>query len=686
MYKLLSFVALTAFGAFTLSPAAAAHGGTYRGPGDIVPPGGFPGGGNGGNPVTPATPGGGSPGNPNSPNGPGPITPGTGPGINPGGGAANTPGIDMTADLTEWSYWWEFNKAGYLNLRDNLRGKVVDTGTADWFLGKNTQKQDLDRRAPRKEDIDQLVVPALLEALHTETHNDIITGCLMALAKIGDKTGEDGSSRFQEEFVAFLSDSNPEIRETAALAIGILGNDSGLDTLKALAMDDPTGRELVGGREVDRRTRTFATFGLGMIARQSAHDVVRADVFATLTGLLDGQSSATRDIEVACINALGLFQMDTIGGTVETEGGGESASLHAQAEYLLGFLRDEGRSDYSRAHCPAALARMFEARGSDLGELWRERILQALLEGVKDRDLDKQVQRGMVLAMGQLADCDSDEVDRASREFLTKGLRNVTDQQTRRFGLVSMAQLVANPAKDDSGLRPVVGEILRQLAGNRNGAREWAAISVGLIGNEAPDELSPDLVHALKMGLEEQRGPRVSAYAIGAGLTGSEEFTEPLLEQLDKIRDDTARGYICVALGMIGDPTAIRTIQEVIADSTYRGALMQQAAVGLGLLGGYESSALLVDTLVASKSLAVKASMANALGLIGDRRSLEPLVALLSTKEQPDLARGLAAAALGNICSGSMLPWNEPLARNINYRAATETLTGLGGRGILDIL
>jgi hypothetical protein len=50
-------------------------------------------------------------------------------------------------------------------------------------------------------------------------------------------------------------------------------------------------------------------------------------------------------------------------------------------------------------------------------------------------------------------------------------------------------------------------------------------------------------------------------------------------------------------------------------------------------------------------------------------------------------ARGFAAAALGIVADKEALPWNSKIAADLNYRAATETLTSVNtGTGILDIL
>ena len=73
MKKLVLLGTLLAAGAIGLQDVSTGHGGTYRGPGDTVPPGGG-GGGGGGGPSTPGPSGPSAPG-PSGPNTPGPAGP-----------------------------------------------------------------------------------------------------------------------------------------------------------------------------------------------------------------------------------------------------------------------------------------------------------------------------------------------------------------------------------------------------------------------------------------------------------------------------------------------------------------------------------------------------------------------------------------------------------------------------------
>jgi hypothetical protein len=120
-----------------------------------------------------------------------------------------------------WSFWWEFNKEPYLNLKSKIQSGGQRTGTEGFFLGHSDGKvTEKDSLKPTQEQVRQKIVPALIQSLEKETNNDIVTGCLIALAKIGDAPSETGESQFEKVISKFLTDKNQEISETAAVPWG----------------------------------------------------------------------------------------------------------------------------------------------------------------------------------------------------------------------------------------------------------------------------------------------------------------------------------------------------------------------------------------------------------------------------------------------------------------------------------
>ena len=221
-----------------LAASLNAHGGQYRGPGDIVPPGG---GGRTGRPSGPTTggPGGPSTGIPGGPTAPTPAGPATGGPPGPGGNAPGGPttggrGGRLGLDLTQWSFWWEFNKDPFIRLKDEIhRSRGPVTGSDEFYLGSTRPKTTATEAPTREDKLD--ILATLRRAMESTTNKDIISACMIAMAKIGMDHPE---FKLKDVFTPHLKSKNQEIRETAALALGIAAQTESdeLDILIALAL------------------------------------------------------------------------------------------------------------------------------------------------------------------------------------------------------------------------------------------------------------------------------------------------------------------------------------------------------------------------------------------------------------------------------------------------------------------
>ena len=204
-----------------LSVTLHAHGGQYRGPGDVVPPGG--GGRGSGRPTTPGGPSGPSTGRPSGPTAPTPQGPVTGGPRTPAGGPTGGPGPTTggrgyrpTVDLTGWQFWWEFNKDPFLKLRETILEGPPQTGDDTFYLG-NTRRRAKNYLGLTEKD--KLNVLATLKRAMDSTNNvDIITACMISMAKVGKNHPD---FKLLDVFRPHLASNNQEVRETAALALGI---------------------------------------------------------------------------------------------------------------------------------------------------------------------------------------------------------------------------------------------------------------------------------------------------------------------------------------------------------------------------------------------------------------------------------------------------------------------------------
>ncbi|HIE69622.1 MAG TPA: HEAT repeat domain-containing protein, partial [Planctomycetes bacterium] len=134
------------------------------------------------------------------------------------GRAASPRGYVVGDDLGRWEFWWEFGKDPYLRLRDTLYGDRGDDALARW----NPRLATVKRRAiaPTAMDVTDVAVQ-IAKLLAKSMDRDTSSACLLALAKIGPKrAGFD----LTDMFTRFLSRGDQELRESAALSLGISGS------------------------------------------------------------------------------------------------------------------------------------------------------------------------------------------------------------------------------------------------------------------------------------------------------------------------------------------------------------------------------------------------------------------------------------------------------------------------------
>jgi HEAT repeat protein len=692
MKKLILVSALVVAGSLCLQGISSGHGGTYRGPGDTVPPGGG-GGGGGAGPSSPG-PSGPSTGGPSGPAGPGPATGGPatgGPAARPAGPSTGSGPGGPNLDL--WEFWWGFNKDQYLNLKSAIYQGVV-TGGDDYFLGSGSQKQAKNSLRPSEDAIRQKIVPALKEALEKERANDIVTGSLIALAKIGDQKNESGESEFEKIISKFLSDGSQEIHETAAVALGILANDVSVKTLESLLKDAPEGRKKVGNKEVDYRTRAFAAYGLGLIGARTANNDIKRDIAGILIDTLSKADNSQRDVKVAALVALGLVKLDIDHSESPDSKASPTSSRQGLVKFLHKFFLDQTHPFLVRAHAPTAMARLLDGAPPDLRESVAKSLVEALGEHSKETN---EVQQSCVLALGQIGTTEKTKLDAEIRDTLKRIGEKGKDDQARNFAMISVAQVggrFSSAEGVDEGIKDCRNYLLTNMTKGKANVRAWAGLAVGVMERAILDNSksgqtpSASSKESLRGALKDCADPeQLGAFAIGSGICKDAEAREILLEKMKKVGTDQAKGYIAVGLGLMDAREAIKGIQEIVRESKYKPDLLKQAAIGLGLLGDKELVPDLVKMLQEAKAFQTQAAISSALGFIGDSRSIDPLVEMLKNGQITASARGFAAVALGIVADKEPLPWNSKISTNINYRANTTTLTDSSqGTGILDIL
>lgn len=692
--KTLLLSGMCAVGLLALSESASAHGGQYVGPGDVVPPP-SPGGGRTGQPGRPTNPTTGGQPNPGAPAPAGGSTPGTtgGPPQPVGGSGAratSTPrGVVLVDDLTTWEFWWELNKNPYLRLKEHVHTDTVQTGSLEFFLGHN-RREAVDHIKPATEEIRDKILPALKGALDNtlERDFDIISSCMVALAKIGQ---DHRDFRLVDVFEQRLAASNQEIRETAALSLGIAGMtatpERQLDLLTGLALDNALGRRASGRRDVDGRTRAFALYGLGLAAHSTANMATKARALDAFEQILAAHEQHGRNLVVAAIHGVSLLNIGRDPGAASDLQARSIRTLEAFYALPLGAGRRMLQS-----HVPTAIAKIIGYDHPDV-ERWKDRFAADLQTADKKRR-NHDISRSCALALGQLCRPGQDDksVDGRCSKALLQTWRDHKDAQTRYFAVMALGQIGGEQNRT---------RLLRALPKARTLDKSWCALALGIYahdlraasaGNPSRKDADDALIRTIGILLHDEfrqarRPGLIAALGVALGLCQHADAAPDLRQQLvENKQKESMAGYMCIGLALMRDVDSKKTIHQVVVDSVRQPKLLQQAAVALGVLGDKEAAQtlhhLLQDT---DGNLAKLASISTALGFIGDRRSIEPLVGMLGNQDLGQLSRAFAAVALGGVADKEMLPWNSKIAINTNYRANTETLTNQAS-GILDIL
>ena len=651
-----------------------AHGGTYRGPGDTVPPAG------GGAaaptvpaapaaPAAPSAPGAAAPATPNAPSTPGAVAIPT---TTKQPTQAVTSGGDTGPDLTTWEFWWEFNKEPYLNLKARIQSGNISTGESELILGLGQVSTKNNTFAPSDQQIRGAIIPALQRSLEEDDNRDITSSNLIALAKIGRDPNTPAL------FKPFLSDNNQEISETAALAYGILQYEAAVGDLKALALDQPDGRTMVGKESgVPLRNRAFAVYGLGLVGHASEDPTVKQDIADTLWNALVTDDSALKDIKVACVISLGLLKLENPGEVVDN---------------LSGYLANVENDFLVRAHCPNAMAKLI-ADAVEPDDARRLAAIDQFLTLLNERNAKTEVRQSCVQALGMLARGDDPTAARIYDAIIQVAEKG-RDRQEKNFTAIALAYLGA------SAPGPMREKVTTYLAQNvTKGStpyRPWAALGLGVMGFKMAEEgqqLSTTAVRVVSEAFKREKNPSNKAgYAIALGLMRAEDSVPDIRTAMEKSRVADLRGYCAVSLGLMGARDQKDYLTELVKESRRLPDLLRQASIGLGLMNDHR----VTDTLLAlmkpddgnSPPLAVLAAVATALGFIGDHRSVNPLTEMLANdKDYTPLARAFSSVALGIVADKEKLPWNSKIGEDLNYRAAVETLVDpQSSTGVLDIL
>jgi HEAT repeat protein len=642
-----------------LSASLIAHGGQYRGPGTpytpprpglrVTLPTGGP---TTGGPVVPVPVG----------------VPTGGPAV-PGAPMTTTGGAPEISFEVSWQVWWELNKDPFVLQRSAIR-TAPTTGSDDFWLGQRRSAPAIDTLLPTEADCRDRIVPALVALMEKERNGDVQTACMVALARIG----LDGVDIDLIELLrSRLSRDDQEVRETAALALGITGRAAAVATLRGLLLDDAEGRKFCGDSPVSDRTRAFAAYGLGLLARRSDDGNAKQQAHDLLWAVVQDQRIKGRDLRVAAVTGLGLV--------CDPDRSGHKRLAWQIVEELMGWYQlDLGRGDEAiQAHAPVAIGRLLGRGRSQLQQRCKQHFAEVL---TGDDKRSNPILQSAALALGMLVlPAEQHAEEAAFAKALQSHWEKGIDRLARNFAVIALGRIGGAANRD--WLATTYARC------NKNLERPWVALALGLVAAAAAESGTVDVATAtmLAADLERAQMPELqAALAVALGLTGHSAASDRVQRLLRaNEHDEMLAGYLCIGLAMLDDPASVPVLGDIMSRSRRRPFLLLQAAVGLGRLGDRTANEELLAMMRDSDSLAVLSALANAIGQIGDRRAIEPLITMTGDNELTKLTRAFVAAALGGVGDGPILPWNQPISRDSNYGAPVDTLSN-GRTGVLDIL
>lgn len=390
-------------------------------------------------------------------------------------------------------------------------------------------------------------------------------------------------------FIEQVLEADPDlfVRTQAVLALGFSGSPQAVETLVRIFRDP----------QEDRQMRTYAAAGLGLVGNAQAVDVLRA---ALAEKALEAEGNQMR---LAVLHAAAVCGdaglLGAVTALVPTSVVRRDPALRAMVGYALGRLGDASTFEplLALASDPDTQVRRSAAAG---------------LEALGAAPTAAQLERLLKLQAG--------EGDVATRRILLRALGRTRTPEARAV----LQRTVAEGPFDD---------------------RPHAAMGLGLDGHDAGG--APLLAELAG----EHEPSRAGSYAIALGLIGTPDARATVAERLLEPVDPLLQSNLALAAGLLqpDDPRVAARLEQLARESADV-EVMRSAVIGLGLLGRRDTLAQLAGELPRLPRLMARATLAHALGLVGDRRLIEPLMALARDTTQHAYVRAYALQALGELC------------------------------------
>jgi hypothetical protein len=487
-----------------------------------------------------------------------------------------------------WYIWWELNREHLLGIRKTLARTEATSGGENPMDGLREKTRVALRKVAR-----EAREPSLRAT---------------ALRALG-RAGADEDARL---FLQVLRSPNQsdEVLEGAAIGLASLNSVRG-DDLRA-ELRRFFDEVLLERIRLPAVPRLITIMTISLRARDDPA-LVRSLGASCARGPRSANEAA------ALLFACGLTKDELLGAEVK----------EAARTGLLGAKR---LHDVARSHAILAASATGDAK-----------VATSLLGIMMDRKVGMHSRRSAALALGHLLR--EGRIDAAETGAAHRALTRVFTEERDPL-LVGYATVAMGGARQPFGL-----DLLMRSVGGTGAieVRPFAAVALGLAVPHLSEPEAKKVRAFLTKELSKSRDIELAgALSIAAGLADARDARKILLERAQDPRLlASVRGPACQGLGLYR--AASPAVEDALLDAlrTAPEDVIDDAAIGLGLVGRSRAARLVVETLRETKSVAVQAHLVVALSHLGGTVAIDPLLETLADRRTKFTIRESAAAALG---------------------------------------
>ena len=533
--------------------------------------------------------------------------------------------VRPNSEAKDWMAWWDLHQHQYRDLPIHGGCGIIISGMTP------------PPRWVTTEQIDDKILPYLFEILRTESDPDLITSALIAVGKIAREKHLTLSL-----IQSWHQSEQPEIRESAILAFGLLGHQDAIPLLQALAKE----------AQNPSRSRELAVISLGLWTERRLSAPLVREIPRTLFSILE---DASQEPELRVLAALSLSQ----------------TGRHAEpgiAHKLSSLFQNPLVDIEIRKHLPAAIAGIASKNQKE-----QKQLLEVLLHALETTD-EYQIAESCIQALAALAKSEIEPCyDSCLEDCSYKLILNTFMSQARQsrfptcknLALVSLARM-GRAARNSH--EQIFSFLLNTMKDGEDPIQPWAGLAIGLLAYE--QNLHGNQYDSYRVHEETYQKFRTTtnpdhkaAYALALGLMKNESCKPDLRQSLTEVHHSEYQGFVALSLGMLRAREYEPYLDELSGNSIRNPKLFLQIQLGFSLSRAYSVPKVLHEMLEekdGNPPRLIETRLATiALGMRQHTRSVSPLLDFANGDRASSLHRSFAIAALGQIAYKDNYPWQS---------------------------